>query len=47
MVPIRVEWDPAKARINLRKHGVSFEEAETVFYETTRSCLTIPEHLGG
>ena len=25
------EWDTAKARINLRKHGVSFEEAVTVF----------------
>lgn len=26
-----VEWDPAKARVNERKHGVSFLEAETVF----------------
>lgn len=25
------EWDPAKARANLRKHGVSFTEALTVF----------------
>lgn len=25
------EWDPAKARANLRKHGVSFSEAATVF----------------
>lgn len=25
------EWDPAKAATNLRKHGVSFEEASTVF----------------
>jgi len=25
------EWDPAKAAMNRRKHGVSFEEAETVF----------------
>jgi uncharacterized DUF497 family protein len=25
------EWDPRKARSNLRKHGVSFEEAATVF----------------
>lgn len=24
-------WDPKKARKNLRKHGVSFEEASTVF----------------
>ena len=25
-----VEWDPVKAAQNLQKHGVSFEEAETV-----------------
>ncbi len=27
---IEFEWDAAKARANLRKHGVSFEEAATV-----------------
>lgn len=27
----RFEWDPAKAAINLRKHGVSFETATRVF----------------
>jgi uncharacterized DUF497 family protein len=25
------EWDPRKARANLAKHGISFEEAATVF----------------
>ena len=25
------EWDPAKAKANLQKHGVSFEQAVTVF----------------
>jgi hypothetical protein len=30
---IRFEWDPAKARANVRKHGVSFEEALSVFYD--------------
>lgn len=30
---IRFEWDPAKAASNLRKHGVSFAEAQTVFYD--------------
>jgi uncharacterized protein len=25
------EWDPAKAAANLRKHGVSFKEAATIF----------------
>ena len=33
MIEIRFEWDPAKAEENLRKHGVSFEEAQTVFYD--------------
>ena len=28
---IRFEWDPAKARTNQRKHGVSFEDAMHVF----------------
>lgn len=30
---IRFEWDPVKATANLKKHGVSFEEAESVFYD--------------
>ena len=30
---IRFEWDPAKARANVRKHGISFEEALSVFYD--------------
>lgn len=27
------EWDSTKARINLQKHGISFEEAQSVFYD--------------
>lgn len=27
-----VTWDPKKAEANLKKHGISFEEAETVFF---------------
>lgn len=27
----RFEWDPAKARVNVAKHGVTFEEAASVF----------------
>ena len=30
---IRFEWDPAKATINFSKHRVSFEEAQSVFYD--------------
>jgi uncharacterized DUF497 family protein len=28
---VKFEWDRGKAAVNLRKHGVSFEEAATVF----------------
>jgi len=30
-MPLGFEWDDAKAKSNLAKHGVSFEEAATVF----------------
>jgi uncharacterized DUF497 family protein len=30
-VPVNFQWDEDKARTNLEKHGVSFEEAATVF----------------
>lgn len=30
---IKFEWDPAKANANLIKHGVSFAEAQSVFYD--------------
>lgn len=30
---IDFEWDPTKAATNLEKHGVSFEEAQSVFYD--------------
>ena len=30
---ITFEWDDAKAAANLKKHGVSFDEASTVFYD--------------
>ncbi len=30
---IRFEWDSAKAAANLKKHGISFEEARSVFHD--------------
>lgn len=30
---ILFEWDSAKAAANIKKHGVSFEEAQSVFYD--------------
>lgn len=41
---IAFEWDPAKAVSNLRKHGVSFEEARTVFYDEFAVQFFDPEH---
>jgi len=33
MKKLRFEWSPYKAKANIRSHGVSFEEAKTVFYD--------------
>jgi uncharacterized DUF497 family protein len=30
---IKFEWDAAKATSNQKKHGVSFEEAQYIFYD--------------
>lgn len=30
---IKFEWDSAKAVANLKKHGISFEEAQSAFYD--------------
>lgn len=37
-------WDQKKARSNERKHGVSFEEAQTVFMDDEALLLDDPEH---
>ena len=44
MAEIHFEWDPRKARSNLKKHGVSFHEAESVFYDDEALILEDPEH---
>jgi uncharacterized DUF497 family protein len=41
---MRFEWDPIKARINLRKHGVSFPEAATVFGDPLATYYEDPDH---
>ncbi|UVT15009.1 MAG: BrnT family toxin [Nitrospira sp.] len=38
------EWDERKARQNLRKHGISFEEASTVFGDTLSVTIDDPFH---
>ena len=41
---MRFEWNKAKSTSNLRKHGVSFEEAQTVFYEDSALLFDDPDH---
>ena len=38
------EWDPSKARQNLRKHRVSFERAATVFLDVNQVSVLDEEH---
>lgn len=41
------EWDENKAEINLKKHGVSFHEAATVFGDALAITFDDPEHSIG
>lgn len=43
---IKFEWDSAKAAANARKHGVSFEEAQSVFYDEFAVQFFDDEHSG-
>lgn len=38
------EWDEKKDSINQRKHGVSFSEAMSVFYDVSALLIDDPEH---
>ena len=44
MPGLRIEWDEAKNRDNVRKHKVSFQEAATVFYDERALLLADPDH---
>lgn len=44
---MRFAWDPAKARINLEKHGVSFDEAATAFFDPLAVTGRDPDHSAG
>ncbi len=41
---LEFEWDPAKAAANLEEHGVSFDEATTVFRDTLSITISDPDH---
>jgi hypothetical protein len=44
MSALRFEWDERKAAANLRKHGISFEEAKSVFYDERAKLIDDPDH---
>jgi uncharacterized protein len=43
---VNIEFDPRKARFNLRKHGVSFEEAMTALFDPMALCTEDPAAQG-
>ena len=44
MTELRFEWDPEKAGENKRKHGVSFEVAESIFADDFAVLIDDPDH---
>ena len=38
------EWDNSKNKTNLKKHGIDFQEAQTVFYDENGILFDDPEH---
>jgi len=41
---IKFDWDVKKASANLKKHGVPFEEARTVFFDENAKLIDDPDH---
>lgn len=41
---MKIEWDPKKARLNLRKHKISFEEAATAMSDPLAATGADPDH---
>jgi uncharacterized DUF497 family protein len=46
MKTISFAWDRTKAESNLKKHKISFEEAQTVFSDPNARMIFDPEHSG-
>ncbi|MCW5592210.1 MAG: BrnT family toxin [Burkholderiales bacterium] len=44
---MRFEWDRRKADANLAKHGVSFDEAASVFFDGLSATIPDPDHSIG
>jgi len=45
MKQLKFEWDSIKDKTNTKKHGVTFDEARTVFYDEQSIQFYDPEHL--
>lgn len=41
---MQFEWDPEKAKKNIKKHKISFDEAVTVFYDPLSATFNDPDH---
>ena len=41
---VRFEWDENKNQINIEKHGISFQEASTVFYDEDALLFDDPDN---
>jgi hypothetical protein len=41
------EWDPKKARLNVKTHGITFDEASTAFRDTLSETIEDPLHSEG
>ena len=44
MADVSFEWDARKNRANQKKHGVSFEQARTAFFDEHARVIADPEH---
>jgi len=44
MKPLRFNWDKSKSTTNQKKHGISFEEAQTVFFDENAIEFFDPDH---
>jgi len=44
MNKIKFEWDKRKSAINKNKHGITFDEAKSVFYDDHARLIRDPDH---
>ena len=44
MNSLKFEWEPRKASANQKKHGISFDEAKSVFYDESARLISDPDH---